>query len=375
MQEPLALSLKHDRSAIIDNRHTGEYLRLVRLLKREIGFQFVIALYTSQTYRQLLIGSLADSYPLAVVEEISPETEVAELVDRLGILSQASRPIHVVGAGVWLKQKGPEILRPLNRSRERLAEKVATALIFWLEPSTVAEWAHEAPDLWAWRTAVLDFCERPVEIDAIHRAPVFLGGSDRIAVEQRLLDIRKYFESHGTTSSANAWLRLESSQIEWRLGQIPAALSDAQLARDQFVEVDDRRGVASAWGRIADVLMARGELDEALRIRREEELPVYDKLGDVRSRAVTLGKIADVLMARGELDEALRIRREEQLPVFEMLGDVRSRAVTLGQIADVLMARGELDEALRIRREEELPVYEKLGDVRSRAVCLGQIAD
>ena len=78
-----------------------------------------------------------------------------------------------------------------------------------------------------------------------------------------------------------------------------------------------------------------------------------------------MGKIADVLAARGDLDEALRIRREEELPVYEKLGDVRSRAVTMGKIADVLAARGDLDEALRIRREEELPVYEKLGDVRS----------
>jgi phosphopentomutase len=52
-------------------------------------------------------------------------------------------------------------------------------------------------------------------------------------------------------------------------------------------------------------------LDEALRIRQEEELPVYERLGDVRARAVTLGKIADVYQARGQLDEALRIRREE----------------------------------------------------------------
>ncbi len=81
-----------------------------------------------------------------------------------------------------------------------------------------------------------------------------------------------------------------------------------------------------------------------------------------------MGKIADILQARGELDEALRIRREEQLPVYERLGDVRSKAVTMGKIADILQARGELDEALRIRREEQLPVYERLGDVRSKAV-------
>ena len=94
----------------------------------------------------------------------------------------------------------------------------------------------------------------------------------------------------------------------------------------------------------------------------------------MRSRAVTMGKIADILQARGETDEALRIRREEELPVYERLGDVRAKAVTMGKIADILQARGELDEALRIRREEELPVYERLGDVRSKAVTMQKIA-
>jgi len=104
-------------------------------------------------------------------------------------------------------------------------------------------------------------------------------------------------------------------------------------------------------------------------------LPVYERLGDVRSRAVTLGRIADIHEARGELDEALRLHREEALPVFERLGDIRARAVTLGQIADIHQARGELDEALRLHREEALPVFERLGDVRERAVTLGKIAD
>ena len=76
--------------------------------------------------------------------------------------------------------------------------------------------------------------------------------------------------------------------------------------------------------------------------------------------------IADILQMRGDLDGALRIRREEQLPVFERLGDVRSAAVTKGQIADILQMRGDLDGALRIRREEELPVYERLATCARR---------
>jgi phosphopentomutase len=115
------------------------------------------------------------------------------------------------------------------------------------------------------------------------------------------------------------------------------------------------------------VLEARGELDGALRIRRDELLPVFERLGVVRERAVTLGKIADVLAARGELDEPLRIRREEELPVYERLGEVRDRAVTMGKIADVLAARGELDEttAERMRLPEAARIrseLDKLGE-------------
>jgi hypothetical protein len=56
-------------------------------------------------------------------------------------------------------------------------------------------------------------------------------------------------------------------------------------------------------GQIADVLQARGQLDEALRIRQEEELPVYERLGDVRAKAITMGRIADILQAQGQGDQ------------------------------------------------------------------------
>jgi tetratricopeptide (TPR) repeat protein len=135
-----------------------------------------------------------------------------------------------------------------------------------------------------------------------------------------------------------------------------------------------RKEIAQTKSNFCNLLIRKGSVEKALEILHNEVLPVFEKLGDVRSRAVTMGKIADILQARGQLDEALRIREEEQLPVYEKLGDVRSRAVTMGQIADILQARGQLDEALRIREEEEIPVYEKLGDVRELLIGRAKLA-
>src|SRR5215831_12163451 len=185
----------------------------------------------------------------------------------------------------------------------------------------------------------------------------------------------QFAEAAGNEISATI-ARGSIADILYRRGELDEAL---RIHREEqlpvFERLGDVRERAVTMGQIADILQARGDLDEALRIRREEQLPVYERLGDVRERAVTMGRIADVLESRGELDEALRIRREEELPVYARLGDVRSRAVTMGKIADILYRRGELDEALRIRREEQLPVYARLGDVRSRAVTMGKIAD
>jgi tetratricopeptide (TPR) repeat protein len=159
-------------------------------------------------------------------------------------------------------------------------------------------------------------------------------------------------------------------------GQLDEAL---RIRREEelpvYSRLGDVRATAITQGQIADILTQQGQLDEALRIRREEELPVYSRLSDVRSAAITQGQIADILTQQGQLDEALRIRREEVLPVYSHLGNVRATALTQGRIADILTQQGQLDEALRIRREEELPVYSRLGDVRSAAITQGQTAD
>ncbi|NMQ19062.1 tetratricopeptide repeat protein [Candidatus Competibacter phosphatis] len=152
----------------------------------------------------------------------------------------------------------------------------------------------------------------------------------------------------------------EKSNILWTAGNVAqsAGLMDRALAlASQKTKLDQSRGAAReaalAWGLMADVYQARGQWDEALRIRQEEQLPVYERLGDVRSRAVTLGQIADVLQARGQLDEALRIRQEEQLPVYERLQSVRDLLICRANIGIYYLMRGEAgdrEKALELLR-------------------------
>jgi hypothetical protein len=53
-------------------------------------------------------------------------------------------------------------------------------------------------------------------------------------------------------------------------------------------------------GQIADILQARGQLDEALRIRQEEELPVYAKLGAARDILIARTKLGLLLLTRDQ---------------------------------------------------------------------------
>ena len=85
---------------------------------------------------------------------------------------------------------------------------------------------------------------------------------------------------------------------------------------------------------------ARGQLDEALRIRKDEQLPVYEQLGDVRSKAIAQGKIADILHARGQLDEALELHLA-RLPVAEAMEDADSLAHIRFSCARIRLQQGK----------------------------------
>lgn len=299
--------------------------------------------------------------------------------------------VQVFGLESWLSPSAlhgqAEVrLRAWNRGRDGFARQISVPVLLWLLPEQIPLVARWAPDLWSWRSAV-----HSVSAPG-HKSALFLGAAPlldprwesgidtRTAAQRRarIDELQAYLDSEAAAQASPA-LRLsyllESVDLLRSLGDIDQAL---QTACNSALPLAVAQGAAYAvqvQSRIADMLESRGELEEALRIRREEQMPVFERLGDVRSIAITHGKIAGVLQSRGELGEALRIYREELLPVFDRLDDARSRAITQSRIADILQARGELDEALRIHREKVLPVFKRLGDIQECAITQIKIAD
>ena len=315
----------------------------------------------------------------AAVSGLSPD-DFADLVDaavRLSLLTEVTSPRRPDRAWCLQPLLGELLRGRAKRSAERTERTTAWFLprmatppggstaasgARWaevdLERDALAAWLAELPAAEALRVqqAAVDF--------AVGNGPcaAWLACADRMAA------------AASTPEARGVALGL-LCQVALRAG----ALDRAEQAAQEKVRLDrargDERGAALAMTIIGDVRFTRGDLRAALRTVREELLPAWDRLGDVRQRAVALRKSAIALRALGERDEALRVLREEVVPALDGLGDDRERALAVALVALIIKARGEIDEALRLLRDEVLPVFERLGDDRERVVAQRKVAD
>ena len=121
-----------------------------------------------------------------------------------------------------------------------------------------------------------------------------------------------------------------------------------------------QRGLSVSYDRIGDVLVAQGNLPEALKSFRDG-LAIRDRLartdpgnaGWQRDLSVSYDRIGDVLVAQGNLPEALKSFRD-QLAIADRLartdpgnaGWQRDLSMSYEKVGDVLVAQGNLPEAL-----------------------------
>jgi tetratricopeptide (TPR) repeat protein len=146
-----------------------------------------------------------------------------------------------------------------------------------------------------------------------------------------------------------------------------------RLARDDPGDAGWQRNLSVLYDRIGDVLVAQGNLPEALKASRDS-LPIAERLarGDpdnacwLRNLSVSWIKMGDVLVAQGNLPEALKAFHNSHT-IFELLARAnpgsavwqRDLSVSYERIGNVLVAQGNLPEALKFFRDG-LAIAERL---------------
>ena len=331
-----------------DGSHSEDLLRLVRRLRSqsEKGFRLLLLEWNDFQEREAVIRHASALIPESTRLDLTKEApeDFAELQTRLEALAGKHPVIHVVGIEHW-RRRCPEVFKLLNYRREHLASACPAMLLLWLVSSDINEFVDEAPDLWAWRSAVLDFRrEAPTPANVGQRLNL-RDGPDSHARQRRLEEIRSYLVNAGSGGRSTALMHREAGDILGEQGEMEEARQHYLTAEAQFEEQGDIHSAAHAQRKLAEIEASQGDPAAALSRLGGRLLPLFRELGDQRSGALVWGQIADVLAARGELDEALRIRREEQLPVYERLGGVRELIVARTKSALLLLRRGRVDDA------------------------------
>ena len=288
--------------AEIRSEHSGDYLRLARLWERRSHHSWVFAVVNADRYRDLLIARLDAAKPSAHLLLSEGQTPL-DWLNALSLLRDADETrAQVKFAEGWFPNA--QWWYEANVLRERLADAFPHLLVLWLPESVVSEIARQAPDFWNWREAVFDFSLRErIQPPALQSA-AFTGisGADKQQVVSRLADIQTYLANNDASSAAAAHLMLEAASANERLGQWTEAEKFAEKAFSAFNGQNNLRQAAHAKGKIADILQARGKLDEALVIWEVEVLPVFVTVGYAVEERIARERIATLqtMLARSK---------------------------------------------------------------------------
>ena len=263
-----------------------DFQRLSRTLIHGPEFQWLLVDAPHEGLRKQIMAALdevlsaaklrVNRLPLSGRIDDVPALE-ARLINNAG----KAQVVHVIGRPGWFDAARWDAF---NVRRERIAAQARARLVFWLDAQAIELASLGAPDLWAWRGGVYSF-----EVEA---ADVAVAASEARLAASALppgTDSRSAAQRHRRVAEIQSWLKAH-----------PDAPDDLLVA-----PVDE----------LGRLFYEARDYDEAVAHWRGLELPLHRRRHDERAVAITQGQIADVLQARGQLDEALRIRREEELPM------------------------------------------------------------
>ncbi len=137
------------------------------------------------------------------------------------------------------------------------------------------------------------------------------------------------------------------------------ALFEESLVIDQVFE--DTRGIAFAFGNLADTAYYEGNYAEAEQFYRQS-LALHRELGDQHSVAISLTNLGEIARLQNDYDRARRYV-EESVVLARQMNATYTLAIALCDLGHVLRAQGDEAQAHTIYAET-LPLLIELGETR-----------
>ena len=398
--------------------HVNSIRTLEKIIRYYHGFQLILALYNDPpNYRNQLIEYLNGLVTQAESIDARDFADFAKFEHQLSAACAASELVHIVGLDAWLREKeGKQRLQGFNLHREALARDCIKPIVLWLPLHLATQFALQAPDVWEWRRAVLDFSVEGDELsdlvlNSLDRVtglgePVALPvietfnteimegdwGHARFTAEASKIENWKY--SGQTTKVLDASIKLYRRAIAEGENAYPEAKLDTAIAslllgqsfteagaadkglpllveaQRRFEQLNATRLAAMALKDQGDSFRWLGQYDQAT-LAYMESIYRSEKLGDRVSVAVTNVQLGTVRLFQKKYEEALKIY-QEALTTFLSMGDSHNAAGVWQLIGKVYSETGQYDNAVRAYNES-LVITTRLYDVGEQAKCLGEL--
>ncbi|HEV2756184.1 MAG TPA: AAA family ATPase [Actinomycetota bacterium] len=234
-------------------------------------------------------------------------------------------------------------------------------------PGEVAEVLPLAETLLSSSTAAHDRYSQVRALLTLAHAKAMTGRFDEAREHIRL---QKTICSEAPFDFIDACGAFERSQVEVLAGDLAAAESEARAGCQVLERMGEKAVLPTLQAQLADVLYARGSLDEAERLvesARSLSTP-DDSLTEMRWRAVR----AKILAARGAVAEAVDLAREAAATAAAT-GYVEWHAGVLVDLAEVMNLAGRHADAAAALAQA-LDLYALKGNSVSRDAVVGKLA-
>ncbi len=363
--------------------HQVALRRLLRLLARPHKFQLILLQYADPAYRATLAQALSETTAGTLwTLDAKRLGRFAEFEAILAEKAAQASSVQILGLEMWPIAGGDDLFKGFNYHREAIAALGCT-LMLWLTEKDIQSFALEAPDMWAWRTAVLD-----LSAEATHTALMLATEPAMGLSPARLDEIRRYLEDArdpapslvlsliGGLVEADRLAEARTVMAQWRdflLSddqphhiRLTALRASANLARKEGAFKDalslleqaqalcegdgDRVGLAECYGDRAWVLADWDKVAEALALLEVQ----HDLLVTIGNRLLlgkNYGNRALLLERMGRLTDAelcFRVALEnDEMSLGPKQPDI---ARDLDNLARVLKATGRLGEAEQLLR-------------------------